>query len=329
MDTKQSFLPVVGIDLGGTQLRVAIMRGSCILAEIRELTGQSSSPEHIIPRLHDTIERVLDKAGIDKTAIEGVGVGFAGPLDSRTGVVFTSPNLKGWDNFPFLEVFRKPYTPYKWPIYLVNDANASGIGEYTFGAGCGSKNFVYLTISTGIGGCVILNGHILTGASGAAAELGHMTIDWNGEICSCGNRGCLENLASGTAIAKQAQYLIDRGASIPRLKSRVDNNFPLDAREIVSAAQAGNPEAKKILKRAGEALGVGLINILHIFNPEIVVLGGGVIEAGQLLLEPAKAVMQQRAMNVAMKDVRITMANLGPDVGLIGAGAMVYLNDVV
>jgi glucokinase len=213
-----------------------------------------------------------------------------------------------------------------------------------FGAGRGSRNMVYLTISTGIGGGVITDGKILEGANGTAAELGHMTIDWHGERCNCGNVGCLERLASGTAIARHANAAIAEGRGDELLAFALEHHpdsvenrrasTPEDvaahtlahvtARTVALAAEAGIPLAREIIAVAAEALGVGLVNVLHIFNPEKVILGGGVTQMGALLLDPAKHIVEKRTMAVPRKAASIMLAELGSDVGLIGAGALIY-----
>jgi glucokinase len=209
---------------------------------------------------------------------------------------------------------------------LENDANAAGLGEYMFGAGRGCRYYVYMTISTGIGGYAILNGQVLRGASDTAWELGHMTIDMSGDQCNCGNRGCLETIASGTAIARRAQDAIARGAYFPHVSKDESNYSQLDAKGVAWAAHLGVPAAKEIIQKAAEALGVALVNIIHILNPEVIVLGGGVTQIGAPLLEPAQRIVQQRAMKVPANTARITLSTLGADVGLIGAGALVYQN---
>ncbi len=199
MNNEQHLPPVIGIDLGGTQVRAAVLRGTQLISRVSELTGNNPVPERMIPHIYDVVEQALHQAAMRLTDIAGIGVAVAGPLDSQSGIVFCPPNLAGWSHVPLLEIFQRQYTSI--PIFLENDANAAGLGEYMFGAGRGSRHYVYLTVSTGIGGYAILDGHVLRGASDTAWELGHMTIDMDGDQCNCGNRGCLESIASGTAIA--------------------------------------------------------------------------------------------------------------------------------
>jgi glucokinase len=229
-----------------------------------------------------------------------------------------------------------------------NDANVAALGEHMFGAGQGSRDVAYLTVSTGIGGGIIANGQLLTGTIGTAAELGHMTIDWHGPRCTCGNIGCLESLASGTAIARMANEQIarnksgsaalvafalskqshEKGVDISS-NSQVRSKTPIrvDAMMVAQAAASGIPLAHEIIGSAAEALGVGLVNIIHIFNPEVIILGGGVTQIGEPLLGPAQRIVRERALPVSRESVRIVLAGLGSDAGLIGAGSLVYSNN--
>ena len=199
---------VVAVDLGGTQIRTAVLRGAKLFSRVGLLTGDNPTPERIMPRLFHAVQQALDKAEVSLDRIAGIGIGAPGPLNSHTGIIYAPPNLPGWENVPVSEQFSKQFHV---PIFVENDANAAGLGEYMFGAGHESRDMVYMTISTGIGGGVILDGKIMEGVSGTAAELGHMTVDWHGERCNCGNIGCLERIASGTNIARRANDLIAQG----------------------------------------------------------------------------------------------------------------------
>ncbi|HZU03727.1 MAG TPA: ROK family protein [Ktedonobacteraceae bacterium] len=328
---------VVGVDLGGTQMRTAVLRGTHLLSRVGSLTGENPTPERMIPRTMRAIEQALDQAGVSLDQIAGIGVAMPGPINSYTGVVYSPPNLPGWDNVPLRDIFNQQFNI---PVFVENDANTAALGEYIFGAGRGTKNMVYMTISTGIGGGIIIDGKIMEGASGMGGELGHMTVDWRGERCTCGNIGCLERIASGTAIALRANELIAQGKGADLLTFAVSHaeHSPADtspdhaaqsplhisARTVALAAAAGIPTAQEIIARAAEALGVGLVNIIHIFNPEMIILGGGLTQMGPLLLDPAKRLVQERTMHVPFKAVRIVLAQLGHDVGLVGAGALIY-----
>lgn len=347
---------VVGIDLGGTQIRTAVLRGAQVHARAAMLTGSDSTPESVLPRIYATIQEVLDSAGTTLGEIVGIGVAAPGPLDNRTGILYEPPNLPSWTALPLRDILQNRYHK---PVFVENDANAAALGEFLFGAGQGSEDMIYLTVSTGIGGGVIINGRILEGVNGTAAELGHITIDWRGERCTCGNLGCLEALASGTAIARKANQAIANGQgaellafartmlehpmTIPDRKALPDIDLstqPLDtaavnspeqtreeelkmtAQTVARAAEAGIPLARAIISQAAEALGFGLVNILHIFSPEIVILGGGVMQMGAMLMDPALKVVHERTMQANLAKARIVPAQLGANAGLIGAGAL-------
>lgn len=351
---SQQWPLVVGIDLGGTQIRAAVLQGAQIRARAARLTGDDPTPERVLPRIYATVQEALDEAGITLAEIASIGVSTPGPLDSRTGTLYSPPNLPAWNGVPLRDILREKYGK---PVFVENDANAAALGEYLFGAGQGSQHMVYLTVSTGIGGGVIIDGRLLEGVNGSAAELGHITIDWQGERCTCGNIGCLEALASGTAIANKANAAIangqgaellafartmlehtttipDKGA-LPRqdlstqpLNPSMDQallpeeELRVTAQTVARAAEAGIPLARAIITSAAEALGVGLVNILHIFSPEIIILGGGVMQMGNMLMEPALKIVQERAMRANLAEARIVQAQLGVNVGLIGAGAL-------
>jgi glucokinase len=366
---QENQLPlVIGVDLGGTQIRTAVLRGATLLSRMNILTGANTQPDNVLPRMYEAIQEALDKANVSLGQVAGIGVAAPGPLDSKTGIVFSPPNLPGWNGIPLRNLLAERF---QTPIYVDNDANAAGLGEYMFGAGQGSRHMVYMTVSTGIGGGVIADGKLLRGANGTAGELGHMTIDWHGERCTCGNIGCLEYIASGTGIARRANEAIQAGeggelltfartmlqhsstvadqSALPThsydpttvelhisaleeeentlanaLQQEDEEDLQVNARTVALAAEAGIPLARAIIQHAAEALGVGFVNIIHIFNPDMIIVGGGVTQIGPMLMEPALRVVQERAMKAPREAVRIVQAQLGLNVGLIGAGALVY-----
>src|SRR6266849_1354038 len=353
-DNQESLPLVIGVDIGGTQIRAAVLQGARLLSRVSTLIGENPAPDSVIPRIFTAIQQALDEAQVTLDSIAGIGIATPGPLDNRTGIIYSPPNLPAWEHVPLRDIFQQHYQPYQFPIYVENDANAAALGEYLFGAGRGCRDMVYLTVSTGIGGGVIIDGKLIEGASGTAAELGHMSIDWKGERCNCGNVGCLEYLASGTAIARIANEAIAAGqgaellefaralqqhTSEPRSSESVEHDsiehehtdspadtrpIHISARIVSQAAQAGIPLAHDIITSAAEALGVGLVNIIHIFNPDLIILGGGVTQIGDILIEPALRIVQDRAMAVPRDAVRIVLAELGANTGLVGAGALIY-----
>lgn len=318
--------PAIAIDLGGTQLRVAIVQGAKILAKVRIPTGDDSYPERTVDRMCRCIDQVLQMADVKLEQVAGLGICVAGPLDSRTGVVFAPPNLAGWDHVPLRDMLQKHYPGLA--IFLENDANAASLGEYMFGAGKGCKDMVYMTVSTGIGGGVICNGQLVVGTSGTAAELGHMTIDKDGPLCNCGNTGCLESIASGTAITRRAREAITAGKYFvdPPALSLADQLPYAEPQAVARAAREGLPAAREIIRDAAQGLGIGIVNVIHVFNPEKIILGGGLLQIGELLIDPALQLVQERTMKVPYQAVDIVYAELGDDTGLVGAGALIYYN---
>jgi len=334
---------VVGVDLGGTQIRTALLQGSELLARVGVLTGEHPTPERLIPRIFETIDQVIFAAQVTLDQVAGIGIGAPGPLNSRSGVVFAPPNLEGWINVPLRDALQDHFNK---PAFVENDANAAALGEHMFGAGRGSQEMVYITVSTGIGGGMISNGQIIEGIFGTAGEIGHMTIDWHGDRCNCGNIGCLESIASGIAIARRANQMISLGKGDDLLAFALQNQqkqsgdpeldkprmpdaaIRVTAHTVALAAEAGIPVASEIIARAAEGLGVGLVNIVHLFNPELIILVGSVTKIGSRLLDPAQNILQKRAMRVPRDSTRIVLAELGEDVGLVGAGALIYYNKV-
>ncbi len=305
---------LIAVDLGGTSIRAARFNpsGPPALAQAKTPTLASEGPEAVISRILNTIERVAPEAAADLR----VGVGAPGPLDPRRGVILEAPNLPGWINLPLRDILQDRLGV---PVAVGNDANLAALAEWRFGAGRGTQDMLYLTISTGIGGGVIIDGRLLIGHRGLAAELGHMTIDRDGPPCGCGQRGHLEALASGPAIARRARELIEQGhpsSLAPRLRA----GNPITAEAVGEAALQGDALARQVLAQAGEAIGLHLANLVHAFDPEMIVLGGGVMHLGALLLEPIERSLRSHILHPAyLQDLRLVPAALGDDVGLIGA----------
>jgi glucokinase len=207
--------------------------------------------------------------------------------------------------------------------WLINDANAAALGEHHLGVGKGIANLIYVALGTGIGGAIILGGKLYTGAGGSAGEMGHMTIDVNGLRCKCGNIGCWETLASGTAVAREAVLRIRRGES-SSLTELVSNIESITAREVFMAAKNGDYLAQDVINKTATYLGVGLVNLVNIFNPDMVIIGGGVARMGNLLLDPARQVVEKRAFPVAALTVRIVPTQLGGDAGVLGAAIFAF-----
>jgi len=304
------------IDLGGTKLRavVADLEGN-ICGEIIRPSEADEGPDRVIARMIETLEEAASASGLPVSGLRAVGVASPGALDLVHGRVFEAPQLPGWDGVPLVQIMSERLG---LPVLLENDANAAALGENRFGAGRGTRYLIYLTISTGVGGGIIIDGKVYHGATGAAGELGHMVVWFNGPRCLCGNRGCLEAISSGTGLAWRAQELVDRGEA-PGLERIKRERGELDADEIADAARAGDEDARRLFDESGLYLGIAVANYINIFNPEMIVLGGGVVAgAADLFLDRAEETMRDLARKEPLRYVRLERAMLGDRSGPLG-----------
>jgi glucokinase len=304
------------LDLGGTKLRavVADLDGN-VLGEIIRASEADKGPEGVIAHMIETLEESAAEAGVKVSQLRAVGVASPGALDLVHGLVQGAPQLPGWDGVPLVDIMSKRLG---LPVLLENDANAAALGENRFGVGRGTRYLVYLTISTGVGGGIIIERKVYHGVSGAAGELGHMIVWFNGPRCPCGERGCLEAIASGMGLAWRAQALVDAGEA-PGLARIKRERGELDADEVAGAARAGDEDALRLFDEAGLYLGIGLSNYINIFNPEMIVIGGGVAAgAGELFLPRAEETMRELARKEPLKYVRLEGAALGDRSGPLG-----------
>ncbi|HMA33906.1 MAG TPA: ROK family protein [Chloroflexia bacterium] len=319
---------VIGVDLGGTKIMTArVSLAGTVQAQVRERTPAEQGVDAVIDAMVGTVARMLQ--GVDPAGLTGVGVGAPGPLDPQTGILYGPPNLPGWDHVPLRDILGarlQQLVGRPVPVACANDANAAALGEFRFGVGRshpGLRHLAYMTISTGIGGGVIADGRIFEGAHGMAAEIGHVCVDMNGPRCNCGNIGCIEAIAAGPAIARQGSALVAAGHA-PLLAQLAHGAPDAVTTELVeAAARQGDPDAGALIEQTGVALGVAVVNILHMYNPEMVVIGGGVAKMGALLFDPIRATVQARAMPAFRRAVTIVPATLGDLVGVLGAAALV------
>lgn len=321
-EIKKRELPVLAIDLGGTKVITAIVsdKGE-VLAKEYNLTLADEGPHRVISRMLSAIDRLLSVKDMGLSQLHSISVAAAGAIDMQKGLVTSSPHLPGWYNIPLRDIIKGKYGV---NTFLINDASAAALGEHRFGAGRGVKTLIYLTVSTGIGGGIIINDKLYCGPSGSAGEIGHMTIDVNGSKCSCGNIGCLETLASGTAVAQEAIRRVSLGEKSSLLEivgGKIEN---ITAQKVGAAAQSGDPLALDVIAKAATYLGVGMVNLVNIFNPEMIIVGGGMAKMGDLLLAPARQVVRERAFQLSAQAVRIVPAQLGDDGGLLGAAAFAF-----
>ncbi len=308
---------VIAVDLGATNIRAARFAADDPhpVAQVRIPTLAARGREVVISRILDAIGQVAGDSRVDLR----IGIGAPGPLDPRRGIILEAPNLPGWNDVPLRDIVAEAM---HCPVAIGNDANLAALGEWRFGAGQGAQDVLYLTLSTGIGGGVICNGRLLEGFHGLAAELGHMTLDRNGPMCGCGKRGHLEALASGPAIARRAVELI-RSGEPSSLAQGGDSLTELTAVQVGEAAQAGDPLARRVVREAGEAIGCHLANLMHAFDPEVIVLGGGVSQMGDLIFEPIQNALRAYIIHpYYLHGLRLVPAALGDEAGLIGAMAL-------
>jgi glucokinase len=314
--------PIIAVDIGGTKTIVAaVLPDGKIIWRRFYLTRADGGATEVIRTLSSAINKLVAQATSKGTGPVGIGIGVAGILDTARGIVTTSPNLPGWRNVPIKEIIAARSG---LNTFLINDANAAALGEYHFGAGRGYDNMLYITVSTGIGGGIITDSQLYTGADGCAGEWGHMTVEPDGPKCHCGNFGCLEAVAGGWAIAKEAATRIKNGemSSIADLVAgRIDC---ITAEDVGKAARKGDCLACEIVAKAANYLGIGLANLVNIFNPDLIVIGGGLSRMGNMLLKPAQQVIKERAFRLPAKTVRIVRARLGSNAGIIGAAAYVF-----
>jgi glucokinase len=313
---------VVGVDLGGTN----IVTGALSLDGARTF-GVRSAPtsvasgaegvvDRIVAQIEATIADTMRDAGVGRDAIRGVGIGAPGPLDRERGIVIVAPNLE-WTNFPLRDRIVERVG---LPATLDNDANCATVGEWWQGAARGGRHVVGLTIGTGIGGGLIVDGKLFHGASDVAGEIGHTTIELNGRHCKCGNYGCLEAYASGPAIATRAREVLVREGMDSLMPGMVNGNLDaLTAATVYDAARQGDPVANEIVRDTGRYLGTGVANLLNILNPDVVVVAGGVTAAGDRLFIPLGAEVRRRAFAPAVAAARIVPGELPGTAGVVGA----------
>lgn len=306
---------ILGIDVGGTKLAAGVGTAEAgLLSWADERTRVAEGVEPVIGRMVDLARRAIAAAGRPEAELAAVGVGIGGPLDPVRGVIQDPPNLPGWTDVPLGDRLRQAF---RLPVFIRNDADAAALAEHRFGAGRGCDNLVYLTISTGIGGGVIIGGRLYAGESGNAGEIGHVSVAHDGWPCVCGRRGCPEAFASGTSIAQRARRALANGhVSVLGERSEVT------ARDVAEAARDGDRLARTIWDETMVVLGATVANVLNAFNPGLVILGGGVTRAGDLLFEPVRRLALSQTLGPQARDAQIVPAQLGEQTGVLGALAV-------
>ncbi len=299
-------------DVGGTHIRVACFPTKSLKPTIvqRIPTVGPDSP-------HDRLIHLIHTVAPAGEPIAAIAVAAPGPLDPFKGIVYEAPNIPSWIDLPLKKLLEDEF---KVPAAIGNDAILAALGEWRFGAGVGHRNLVYITVSTGIGGGVIAENQLLLGERGLAAELGHVTVVQDGPLCSCGQRGHLEAVASGPAIARWLEEELSQG-----IPSSLPAGKPITAEDVSLAASQGDELAKAALARSATFVGATIADYLHIFNPTLVIIGGGVSQSGAIFLDPLRAAMSEHVMSPMYLDgLTLTTSDLGDDVGLMGALALAH-----
>ena len=311
---------VLALDVGGTKLAAGVVARDGTVRSRRVAPSRvEDGPQTMIARHLEMGREAVEESGVPWAEIRAVGIACGGPLDPVAGIIQSPLSLPGWDDLPLVSIVSDALDR---PAIVDNDATAGALAEWWYGAGRdrGLDHLVYLTISTGIGGGLVLGGRVYRGAAWNAGELGHLTVDFRGRRCACGRRGCLEAYASGTNIAARAREALAASAEPSSLRDVAD----VTARDVSAAAAAGDALAGRIWDETVAMLASGVANILDVFNPQLVVLGGGVTRAGSQLLRPLREASLEMAMPPAARAADIVLAGLGDDVGIVGAAAIAF-----
>ena len=308
---------LVGVDLGGTNVRIGIVTPKGRVLKKEEYTlDPSREGLNIVEGLVSNLKNLLQKRIGKNDQLLGIGIGIAGTIDMNRGRMINSPNIPDLNGFGIREFIKKRMSS---PIAIENDANAFALGEGWVGAAKGSKDYCGITLGTGVGGGIVINGEILHGSGGMASEVGHMVIDPEGPLCGCGGKGCLEVYASATGIRRMALETIEKGEGREILKRAGGKVEEVTSEKVFEAAQSGDKAAQKIFNEMGRFLGLGLVNLIHLFDPEKIVIGGKASRAWDSFIETTMEVVMERAMEGSREKVKIVRAKCGDDAGILGA----------
>lgn len=310
----------IGVDIGGTNIKIALVDFDGKIAYSNTTpTRAEMGYEAGVNNIKQAIKDIMNESATDSKSIEAIGFGLPGQIDYKEGVVKNLPNIPGWVNVPLAKIIEDEF---KIPTKLDNDVRCAALGELNFGAGKGCDNLICITIGTGIGSGIILNGKLIRGASNAAGEIGHIKMSMNeGPLCGCGDYGCFEAYASGPAIVTMAKEYISGGKSAKYKEMAQDG--AITPYFVAQAALAGDAVSIQIFKQMGKIIGVGLSSVINLLNPEKVIIGGGVADAGEILLEPIRQTIKDRAMPIQANTVKIVPAQLANTAGVIGASLLV------
>lgn len=298
----------IGIDIGGTKIALGLVDSDgLVLSKTSLATDLSITPSDMVDKIAEAVRQLLSEGNLHQDDLLGIGIGAPGPLNTKLGQIAEPPNLRNWWGFPIVQSFKRHFAA---PIVLENDATAAALAEKWMGAAKSADHFVYITISTGIGAGIYSHGRLITGATGNAGDIGHMVIDPNSRTCTCGQRGCFEYVASGTAIAREASSLLGR---------------PVTSKEAFELALSGQDQAiEKLVHRTFEYIGIGCVTLINTFDPEMLVIGGGVSQVGAPLFEAVSDYIKRNALNPSGRNTPVVPAALQQEAGLIGAAALIH-----
>ncbi len=305
---------VVGIDLGATHLSMLVTDFSAhVLAELERPLTISDGPARCLDQIDIMLMELLGSLHIQISQLSAVGLGVPGPVEAESGEVSSPPIMPGWDHYPIRQHLEQHWHV---PVTVANDAELGALGEWAYGAGRGVSNLAYIKVGTGVGAGLILDGYIYRGSTGCAGEIGHITIQENGPLCTCGNRGCLEAMAGGQAIARKARQAVESGK-----RTELASIAPeaILAGNVAAAASRGDLVAQQIITEAGQYLGIAVASLVNLFNPSMIVIGGGVAQLGDQLLDPIRTTVRERSLKSAYKAVHIRSAMLGRRASSMGA----------
>ena len=305
----------IGVDLGGTKIYTALSdENGNIIKEIIKPTEASKGYEQIVEKIKESIRYV--SSDIENNKIISIGIGSPGPLDVSNGLIVNPPNLP-FNNFNIVDCLKDEF---KLPVFLDNDANAATLAEYKFGAGVGTTNMIFITASTGVGAGAVLNKNIYRGSTSNALELGHTTVDYSGNKCGCGNMGCVEAMSSGTAIKNQAEELLKLDVETSLRKYDL-----VTAKEVFIESSNGDKLASEVLRKSLGYLGVAVSNAANIFDPDMIVVGGGVSDGGQIVFDIINEEMKTRCLSPILKHCIVKKAQLGGKAGVLGEVALAMI----
>ncbi|WP_408010222.1 ROK family protein [Pseudalkalibacillus sp. A8] len=311
----------IGLDIGGTNITGAgIDKTGEILEKISIDTNPDTCPDEVLERVYSLIDKLLDKSNVQIDELAGIGVAAAGVIDSKEKVIVFANNL-GWRNVSIGRLLRERFD---LPVKLTNDANAAAIAEWIWGAGKGCQDMIYITVSTGIGSGIISNGRLITGSGDSSGEFGHISINPDGPQCLCGNKGCMERYASGTAIAEKVQSQLEARVH-PHMLFDYEKETLITSKIVGKAAEQGDELALNAFKEAGFYLGIGMINLINLFNPEAIILGGGVMKARRFMLPTIKETIKERGIPALTKRVQLSISLLEQEAGVLGGAGLFFM----